>query len=95
MVNACWTTISTDEPIGGRRLLEICQVHFLHIGMHMFAELKLKPFVPVNMPARSEAPRTAIPSNDDVSDTTSAMDLTVKHVDGSTETDSIISTHGS
>ena len=30
--NACWTTIGTDAPITGRRLLEICEIHLLYIG---------------------------------------------------------------
>ena len=38
--NMCWTTIGTDEPIKGHRLLEICQVHLIYIGIHMLVELK-------------------------------------------------------
>ena len=38
--NMCWTTIGTDEPIKGHRLLEICQVHLIYIRVHMFTELK-------------------------------------------------------
>ena len=49
--NACWTTIGTDAPIKGSRLLEICDIHLLYIGVHMFAELKHKPFIPITATA--------------------------------------------
>ena len=49
--NACWTTIGTDAPITGSHLLEICDIHLLYIGVHMFAELKCKLFIPITATA--------------------------------------------
>ena len=80
---SCWTTIGSDEPIDGNRLLEICQVHLLHIGLHMYAEIKPKPFVPVTKKVVTEAPIVVIPIlHDDSSDTDAAMDLSLKQPNG-------------
>ena len=77
---SCWMTIGLDEPIDGNRLLEICQVHLLHIGLHMYAEIKSKPFVPVPKIAVTEAPIPVLPNlHDDSSPTNEAIDLSVKH----------------
>ena len=35
----CWSTVGLDEPITGACLLEICEVHLLYIGQHMYGEL--------------------------------------------------------
>ena len=51
-----WTTVGSDEPLSPLRLLDICEVKLMYIGMHMYSELKLKPFVPVHLPAITESP---------------------------------------
>ena len=77
---SCWTTIGPDQPIDGNRLLQICQVHLLHIGLHMYAEIKSKPFVPVTKTALTEAPLPVLPAlHDDSSAIDTAIDLSVKH----------------
>ena len=76
---SCWTTIGTDSPISGARLLEICQIHLLHIGLHMYAEIKLKLFVSISQPAIMEAPCSIIPSVSCSADESSAIDLTIKY----------------
>ena len=62
MSNACWTTIGTDAPITRRWLLEICDIHLLYIGIHMFTELKLKPFIPITTTAVLEPPTIVVPT---------------------------------
>ena len=77
---SCWTTIGMDELIDGNRLLQICQVHLLHIALQMYAEIKSKPFVPVTKTAVTEAPFPVLPAlNDDSSATDTAIDLSIKH----------------
>ena len=77
---SCWTTIGSDEPIDGNRLLEICQVHLLHIGLHMYAEIKSKPFVPVTKITVTEPPIQVLPALHDVSSPTNkTIDLSIKH----------------
>ena len=79
---SCWTTIGFNEPIDGNRLLQICQVHLLHIGLHMYDEIKSKPFVPVTKAAVTEAPLPVLPALHDVSSATdTAIDLAIKHYD--------------
>ena len=40
----CWSTVGTDVPINGDRLLDICHVQLVHVGKDMYAELRPKPF---------------------------------------------------
>ena len=56
-----WTTVGSDEPLSPMRLLDICEVRLMYIGTHMYSELKLKPFVPVHVPALTESPGGIIP----------------------------------
>ena len=56
-----WTMVGSDEPLSPLRLLDICEVKLMFIGMHMYLELKLKPFVPVHLPAITELPCGNIP----------------------------------
>ena len=74
----CWSTVGFDEPITGACLLEICEVHLLYIGQHMYGDLKLCPFVPIKGHAITEAPTIYIPSNDEDSKSTEAIDLSKK-----------------
>ena len=80
----CWSTIGTDEPISGQRLLEICQVHLAYIGQHMYGELKLRPFTALTGPMILDSPTQAIPVNensdnkDDTDCSIQAMDLTTQ-----------------
>ena len=72
-----WTTVGSDEPLSPLRLLDICEVKLMFIGMHMYSELKLKPFVPVHLRAITESPCGNIPRPTE-SDTNieNAVDLT-------------------
>ena len=74
----CWSTVGSDEPITGACLLEICEVHLLYIGQHMYGELKLCPFVPVMGQAVTEAPNIYIPPKDSDSECIEAIDLSNK-----------------
>ena len=56
-----WTTVGSDEPLSPLRLLDICEVKLMYIGMHMYSELKLKPFVLVHLPAITDLPYGNIP----------------------------------
>ena len=79
--NACWTTIGTDQPIKRSRLLEICQVHLIYIGVHMYAELKRRPFIPITSTAITEPPSSIPPCIDSSENTASsncAIDLSTK-----------------
>ena len=79
--NACWTTIGTDEPIKGHQLLEICQVHLIYIGIHMFAELKRQPFIPITSTAIMEPPSSIPPcitNLDSPSSTNCVINLSTK-----------------
>ena len=95
--NACWTTIGTDQPIKGSRLLEICQVHLVYIGMHMYAELKRRPLIPIKSTAITELP-SSIPPRIDCSENNAslncAIDLSTKpaELDNSDNDDSVINT---
>ena len=93
--NACWTTIGMDEPITGRRLLEICEVHLIYIGIHMFAKLKQKPFIPITATALLELPTVEIPSLDDRDTVLSAIDLTFKQKEQTDDTQMTIDTQNS
>ena len=75
--------IGTDTPITGWRLLEICEIHLLYIGVHMFAELKHKPFKPITATAILEPPSLFIPniSAETGDNLLSAIDLSVKQPD--------------
>ena len=44
--NRFWSTVGSDEPIAGTRLLEICEIHLLYTGKHMYGELKPRTFQP-------------------------------------------------
>ena len=78
MSNACWTTIGKDAPITGRWLLEICDIHLLYIGVHMFAALKLKPFIPITTTAVLEPPTIVVQTPNTEDPTMLAIDLSVK-----------------
>ena len=81
--NMCWTTINTNEPIKGHRLLGICRVHLIYIGIHMFAELKRWLFIPITSTELMEPPSSIPPcitNSDSSSTTTCAIDLSTKPV---------------
>ena len=80
--NACWTIIGTDTPITGSCLLEICDIHLLYIGVHMFAELKRKPFIPITATAVLESLQVKIPILDTEDTAALAIDLSVKQKEG-------------
>ena len=90
--NACWTSIGTDQPITGNRLLEICQVHLIYIGVHMYAELKRRPFILITSTAITDPSSSLPPSTGTTENTTTvncAIDLSMKHAETSSlETDS-------
>ena len=72
-----WTTVGSDEPLSPMRLLEICEVRLMYIGTHMYSELKLKPFVLVQLPAVTESPcRIILHSVENNTDIVKAMELT-------------------
>ena len=52
----CWSTIGTDAPIDGDRLLDISQVHLVYIGENMFAKLRRKVFATTKKRFVSAAP---------------------------------------
>ena len=56
-----WTMVGSDESLSPLRLLDICEVKLMYIGMHMYSELKLKLFVLVHLPAITESPCGNIP----------------------------------
>ena len=74
-----WTTIGSDDPIKLDRLLQICEVRLLFIGMHMFGELKRKPFVTPVQQQVLEPPCANIPYKSiDPYNAVAALDLTKK-----------------
>ena len=73
-----WSKVGSDEPITGTHLLEICEVHLLYIGQHMYGELKLCPFVPVKGQAITEAPNIYILPTDEDKRSMEAVDLSKK-----------------
>ena len=78
-----WTTLGSDDPISVNRILEICDIKLLYVGLHMYGELRRKPFVTVTAQALLEALDSILPpTTDSDSDPTSkVVDLTVKHQD--------------
>ena len=42
--NRPWTTIKPDGTLNKENLWEMCDVHLLYLGQHVYAELKRKPF---------------------------------------------------
>ena len=42
--NRPWTTIKPDGTLNEDNLWEMCDVHLLYLGQHVYAELKRKPF---------------------------------------------------
>ena len=76
--NACWTTIGTDAPITGKQLLEICDIHLLYISVHTFAELKLKPFIPITTTAVLQPPTIVVSTPNTEDSTVLAINLSVK-----------------
>ena len=64
--------MGSDDPIKGSCLLEICQVHLLYIGQHMYGELKICPFVPIIGPVFTEAPTNFTPLLDKDSESVEA-----------------------
>ena len=54
----CWTTIRSNEYITRQHLLELCDIHLVYIGQHMFAELHQKPFETEKKPTILESPKS-------------------------------------
>ena len=75
-----WTTLGSDDPISVNRILEICDIKLLYVGLHMYGELRRKPFIPVTAQALLEAPDSILPSTTDSDSDTApkAVDLTIK-----------------
>ena len=74
-----WMTLGSDDPIRVNRIMEICDIKLLYIGLHMYGELRRKPFVPVTAQALLEAPDSILPSiTTELDSTPNAMDLMVK-----------------
>ena len=78
MSNACLMTIGTDASITGKLLLEICDIHLLYIGVHMFTELKLKPFIPITTTAVLEPPNIVVQTPNTEDPTALAINLSIK-----------------
>ena len=91
----CWMTIGSDEPISDQRLLELCEVKLLYIGLHMFGELKLKPFGNVKQQAVTEALSSILPNTSDDMESTQedspkVIDLSKPHENKETSDDETI-----
>ena len=42
-----WMTLRSDDPISVNRIMEICDIKLLYVGLHMYGELRRKLFIPV------------------------------------------------
>ena len=73
----CWSTVGSDEPITGRRLLDICDIHLVYIGQHMYAELKVKPFATNTKRAVTHGPTEDVPSATNSDLDVDAIDLSI------------------
>ena len=76
--NRPWTTIKPDGTLNEENLWEMCDVHLLYLGQHVYAELKLKPFSEIRHRKLVTDPQmqiSAIKSNQANSIVTEPVDL--------------------